>query len=114
MDPTARQSWQSAACRDRSVDGAGAALAPTSRRPMPRIPSAATPAASTARRTFRYAWARAIRSPFGFVTSGGYHSTIGKVIGNKNVVLENIEYSTIRMHIELAREPNIHPKPILK
>jgi hypothetical protein len=48
------------------------------------------------------------------VTSGGYHSTIGKVIGNKNVVLENIEYSTIRMHIELAREPNIHPKPILK
>jgi hypothetical protein len=62
----------------------------------------------------QYAWARAIRSPFGFVTSGGYHSTIGKVIGNQNIVLENIEYSTIRMHIELAREPNIHPKPIVK
>jgi len=38
------------------------------------------------------------------VTSGGYHSTIGKMIGNKNIALENIEYSTIRMHIDRARE----------
>ena len=40
-------------------------------------------------------------------------TTIGKVIGNKNILVENIEYSTIPMHIEQARALNIHPKPPL-
>jgi hypothetical protein len=40
-------------------------------------------------------------------------TSIGKVIGNKNILVENIEYSTIPMHIEQARALNIHPKPPL-
>jgi hypothetical protein len=40
-----------------------------------------------------------------------HQTTIGKVIGNKNILMENIEYSTIPVHRDQARAPNIHPKP---
>jgi hypothetical protein len=47
---------------------------------------------------------------FQLLKSGGDQTTIGEVIGNKNIVLENIEYSTIPVHTEQARALNIHPK----
>jgi DNA-binding MarR family transcriptional regulator len=41
-------------------------------------------------------------------------TTIGDVIGNKNILLENIEYSTIPVHREQARPLIIHPNPITR
>jgi hypothetical protein len=51
---------------------------------------------------------------FRLPASGAGQRTIGKVIGNKNILMENIEYSTIPVHREQASEPNIHPETHLK
>ncbi|MBR1234749.1 hypothetical protein [Bradyrhizobium sp. AUGA SZCCT0182] len=39
-----------------------------------------------------------------------HQTTIGKVFSNKNILVENIEYSTIPVHRDQARALNIHPK----
>jgi hypothetical protein len=60
-------------------------------------------------RTFQISLARAIRSPFRLPTSGIDQITIGTLIDNRNILLENIEHSTIPVHRDQARPLNIHP-----
>jgi hypothetical protein len=65
-------------------------------------------------RTFQISLARAIRSPFRLPTSGIDQITIGTLIDNRNILLENIEHSTIPVHRDQARPLNIHPNPHYK
>ena len=48
------------------------------------------------------------------LTSGADQTTIGKTIDNENILVENIEYSTIRMHIDQARSAEYSSKTPLR